>query len=304
MNVHDLEAFIAVVETGSIVAASARLRLTQPGVTRRIQNLEDRLGAALLDRQSKPLKPTPAGREAYEHGRRVLRSLEDLKAGVSPEGNVRGEFRLGIMPYLSEAALAGPLDRLRSDFPALTLRITSGWSPRLVQQVARSELDAAACCLADGVSPPEDLVSEDLGTQPVLLVAARALGVPKPASLRDLSRFPWVMNETGCGFRAFIRHSFEAARLPFHVAVEALSVDLRMSLVARGLGIGIVTPAAFAGSAWREAVEVIDTTDFRPQVRSWMLHRAPAGRLARPIAAFRDALLRELKTPMPSLREP
>ena len=60
MNTHDLVAFVAVVETGSVVAASARLNLTQPGVTRRIQNLEEMLGAQLLDRLSKPLKPTAA----------------------------------------------------------------------------------------------------------------------------------------------------------------------------------------------------------------------------------------------------
>ncbi len=72
------------------------------------------------------------------------------------------------------------------------------------------------------------------------------------------------MNENGCGFRAFIRQSFEAARLPFHVGVEALSADLRMSLVARGHGIGIVTPAAFAGSPHRESIEIIDSADFRP----------------------------------------
>ena len=299
MNIHDIEAFVAVVETGSIVGASARLNLTQPGVTRRIQNLEEGLDSALLDRQSKPLKPTSAGRQAYEHGRRVLRSLEDMKAGVSPEAEVSGEFRLGVMPYLSDAALAAPLDRLRDEFPQLTLRITSGWSLRLVEQVARSELDAAALCLADGVRPPEDLISEDLGAQAVLLIAAPGLGVPRPASLSDLSRFPWVTNESGCGFRAFLRHSFDAARLPFQVGVEALSADLRMSLVSRGLGIGIVTPAAFAGSPWREAVEVIDSPDFRPQVRSWLLHRPPAGRLARPIAVFRDAFLEGLKTPVP-----
>ncbi|WP_292332699.1 LysR family transcriptional regulator, partial [Mesorhizobium sp.] len=90
MNIHDLEAFVAVVETGSIVGASARLNLTQPGVTRRVQNLEERLATPLLDRQSKPLKPTASGREAYEHGRRVLRSLEDLKAGVSADGEADG----------------------------------------------------------------------------------------------------------------------------------------------------------------------------------------------------------------------
>ena len=113
MNTHDLVAFVAVVETGSIVAASARLNLTQPGVTRRIQNLEEMLGAQLLDRLSKPLKPTAAGIEAYEQGRRLLRMLDDLKSGVASDGVVRGEFRLGLTPYLSEAGLAGPLDAVR-----------------------------------------------------------------------------------------------------------------------------------------------------------------------------------------------
>ncbi|MGK9233441.1 LysR family transcriptional regulator [Inquilinus limosus] len=301
MNIPDLEAFVAVVETGSIVGASARLNLTQPGVTRRVQNLEERLGAALLDRQSKPLKPTAAGREAYEQGRRVLRSLEDLRAAVAPDGEVRGEFRLGVMPYLSEAALSVPLDRLRAEFPRLTLRVTSGWSVRLLEQVTRSELDAAAVCLPDGVGPPEDLVGEDLGAQRVLLVAAPSLGVPKPASLAELSRFPWIMNESGCGFRAYLRQRFEAERLPFQVAIEALSADLRMSLVARGLGIGILTPSAFADSRWRDAVEVVEAVDFQPRVRAWMLHRPPAGRLAQPIAAFRDGLARALALPGPFL---
>ncbi len=298
MNIHDLEAFVAVVETGSIVGASARLNLTQPGVTRRIQNLEERLNTTLLDRQSKPFKPTAAGREAYEHGRRVLRSLDDLKAGVSPVGDIEGEFRLGIMPYLSDAALAFPVERLRTDFPKLTLRITSGWSPRLVDQVLRSELDAAALCLAEGLQPPDELVSEDLGIQSVMVVA-KDLRLPKPTTLEDLSKFPWVMNETGCGFRTFIRRQFEAARLPFNVGVEALSADLRLSLVARGHGIGMITPAALTGSPWQDRVEIIEVQDFRPQVRAWMLHRPPAGRLTRPIAVFRDALLKGLQTPSP-----
>lgn len=301
MNIPDLEAFVAVVETGSIVAASARLNLTQPGVTRRIQNLEERLGTALLDRQSKPLKPTASGRDAYEHGRRILRSLADLKASLSPQADPAGEFRLGIMPYLSDEALAMPIDRLRGAFPQLTLRITASWSPRLIEQVSRSEIDAAALCLADGMAPPDDLIGEELGIQRVLLVAAPALGVPERPDLAALSRYPWVMNESGCGFRAFIRRSFEAAHLPFQVGVEAMSADLRLSLVARGHGIGIVTPAAFAGSPWRDAVEVVDSPEFRPQVRSWLLHRPPAGRLARPIALFRDTLIERLQqAPLPA----
>ena len=62
MNIPDLDAFIAVVETGSIGGAARRLNLTQPGVTRRVQALEQTLGTALLDRRSKPPRSRDANR--------------------------------------------------------------------------------------------------------------------------------------------------------------------------------------------------------------------------------------------------
>jgi DNA-binding transcriptional LysR family regulator len=298
MNTHDLLAFVAVVETGSIVAASARLNLTQPGVTRRIQNLEGLLGAELLDRLSKPLKPTAAGHEAYEQGRRLLRMLDDLKSGVAKDGIVRGEFRLGITPYLSESGLTGPLDMLRAEFPALAVRVVSGWSPNQVERVSRNELDAAAVCLPDGIAPPEDLVCDDLGSQPVIFVVAREMKLPRLASLQDLSRMSWVINQDGCGFRSALKRHFDAAHLPFLVAVEALDSELRLSLVARGMGVGLVTPIALKRSPLREKLKIIKTQDFNSAVRAWVVHRPPAGRLAGPIKVFRDALDRELQAPI------
>jgi len=65
MNLIDLEAFVSVVDRGSIVAAAAGLHLTQSAVTRRIQNLQDALGTPLLDRQTRPLQPTRVGQETY-----------------------------------------------------------------------------------------------------------------------------------------------------------------------------------------------------------------------------------------------
>jgi DNA-binding transcriptional LysR family regulator len=295
MNTHDLVAFVAVVETGSIVAASARLNLTQPGVTRRIQNLEEMLGAQLLDRLSKPLKPTAAGHEAYEQGRRVLRMLDDLKSGVANDGVVRGEFRLGLTPFLSEAGLSGPLDAVRAQFPALAVRVVSGWSPHAIECVSRNELDAAAICLPDGVVPPADLVADDLGAQPVVFVVARDMRTPKMIDLEWLSNVGWVINQDGCGFRQALKRRFDAAHLPFNVAVEALDSELRLSLVARGLGVGLVTPVALKRSPIRKQLKTIRIEDFNPAVRAWIVHRPPAGRLARPIGVFRDALDQELR---------
>ena len=299
MNTHDLEAFLAVVETGSIVAASARLNLTQPGVTRRIKSLEEMLGTELLDRQSKPLKPTPAGRQAYEHGRSVLCALEELKSGACAQQDPTGEFRLGITPYLSDALLAAPFDSLRQQFPKLELKIIAAWSPELMEQLGRNELDAAAICLTEGNIPPEPFDAANLGSQPVIIIASPEFNLPEHATLRDLSRCPWVMNKDGCGFRTTLRRAFDAARLPFHVAVEAISADLRLSLVARGIGIGFITGPALAASPLRDCVRIVALDDFEPRVCAWLVHRPPAGRLAQPLKIFQEALLTELAAEWP-----
>ncbi|MDF3831937.1 LysR family transcriptional regulator [Cupriavidus basilensis] len=290
MNLHDLEAFLAVVETGSIVGAASRLHLTQPGITRRIQSLEELLGTVLLDRQSKPLRPTTAGRETYAHGRRVLRAIDDLRAGLSADAEVGGEFRLGITPYLSEIALAEPIDQLHREFPALVQRITTGWPAAMAEQCRRGEIDAAAFCLPEGTAPPDGLEAEDLGMQDILLVAARDLALPPAAALRDLAAYPWILNQDGCGFRSAIRQRLSAQRLPLRIGIEAHSTELRLSLVARGLGIGLATPSALAHSAWRDALRVVEAEDFTPRVTAWLVHHTPASRLSRPLARLGEAL--------------
>jgi DNA-binding transcriptional LysR family regulator len=290
MNTRDLEAFLAVVETGSIVGASARLNLTQPGVSRRIQSLEDQLGVALLDRQSKPLKPTAEGRETYAHGRRLLGILDDLRTGLSPDGVVGGEFRLGISPYLSEVGVTELADTLRASFPDLTLRITTGWPEQLIEELRRSEIDVAAFCLPDGLTPPTDIEADSVDIEPLNVVAARSLELPSPVTLRDLAAFPWIFSQNGCGFRSAIQRRFEQERLPMRIGIEALSSDLRLSLVARGLGITLATTGAVEGSPVRGDLKIVPVQDFEPKVRAWIARRPAAGRLARPIECLTSAL--------------
>ncbi|HTE48267.1 MAG TPA: LysR family transcriptional regulator, partial [Gemmatimonadaceae bacterium] len=106
MNIHDLEAFIAVVETGSIGAAARRLNLTQPGVTRRVQVLEQTLGTPLLDRRSKPPRLTTAGHAAYDHARRVALAVHDMTTALEPNGEPHGPFRIGVSVGLGDLALS------------------------------------------------------------------------------------------------------------------------------------------------------------------------------------------------------
>lgn len=279
---------MAVVETGSIVAAATRLHLTQPGISRRVQSLEDRLGVALLERQSKPLKPTAAGKEVYERGRRVLGSLADLLAGVESGSDVSGEFRLGIAPFLAELALTRPIDSLRSEFGKLTLRITTGWSPALLTLVESNAIDAAAVVLPDDVMPPNTLTAHLLSHQMPLIVASRTSSLSEGSlSLAELAAHAWVVNQDGCGIRRSIRHALDAARLPLDVAVETFGTELQLSLVARGVGIGMIMPGAWRRSAFRDQLRVLTVPEFRGGVNTWLVHPRTPGRLAAPIERLR-----------------
>jgi DNA-binding transcriptional LysR family regulator len=114
MNLIDLEAFVSVVDHGSVVAAAAGLHLTQSAVTRRIQNLEDALGMPLLDRQTRPMRPTRAGQETYEFAKPVLSSVNDLKTGIMNGGEPSGNFRFGMPRGLGDLAIGSPIRCLRT----------------------------------------------------------------------------------------------------------------------------------------------------------------------------------------------
>ncbi|MEJ8795691.1 LysR family transcriptional regulator [Trinickia caryophylli] len=299
MNTRDLEAFVSVVDHGSLVRAAAQLHLTQPGLTRRIQNLETSLGMPLLDRQSKPLKPTVAGREAYALARTVLSALDDLLALGKSDSEPTGELRIGVPPFLSELSLETPIDRLRGSFPRLTLRVTAAWSPALLERAVRAEVDAAVVMMPESVALPESLSTTLLARQPTVIVAGRALGLmpdgpggmTKPRfALAQLSRYPWVLNQDGCGMRSALSRALHREGLPFDVAVEAFGSDLQLSLVARGVGLGIATPAVLERSPYRDALQPLDVSDFSGGLNVWLVHGSLPGRLARPVALLRETL--------------
>ncbi|ULU24749.1 LysR family transcriptional regulator [Dyella terrae] len=290
MNTRDVRAFVAVVDTGSIVQAAAQLHLTQPGVTRRVQSLEALLGIELLNRQSKPLRPTAAGLEIYRKGRDLLDAEASLLALARTDTEPTGEFRLGMPPYLAERALAGPIDQLRLRFPGLTLRIHSSWSPGLMEQVEQGQLDVSAVLLSESSPPPQAMTAHAFDRQPIRIVAAPSLGLRGRVSLKDLSAFPWVLSQNGCGMRSTLRRTMEERGLPCNVGVEAFGSDLQLSLVARGTGIGIVTPDLLAASPYRKQVKVLAVTDFQLDMIAWLIHRALPPRLEVPVALLLEQL--------------
>ena len=296
MNLIDLEAFVSVVDHGSIVAAAAGLHLTQSAVTRRVQNLEDALGMPLLDRQTRPLQPTRAGQETYEFAKPVLSSVNDLKTGIMHGGEPSGNFRFGMSRALGDLAIGSPIRCLRADFPNVRIRAFVQWTGVLLERLANRTLDAAVVLLPEGNTPPGSLVAECLGTEPMTIVAAKAQRLSQPATLEELASNAWVLNPYGCSSRQLLEVAFLQRGLPFVSAVEAEGYDLQLSLISEGVGLGLMMQQVFYSSPLRRRLQLVKAKDFSPMQSVWLLHSKHIGRLAPAVRCVGEAVKQQLQT--------
>jgi DNA-binding transcriptional LysR family regulator len=89
----ELTIFVRIVEEGSLARAASRLRRSPPAVTRALASLEDRIGLRLIDRTTRRLAPSEAGRALYDRARTLVADYEAATAGA-PDAPVRGLLRI------------------------------------------------------------------------------------------------------------------------------------------------------------------------------------------------------------------
>jgi DNA-binding transcriptional LysR family regulator len=263
MNFGDLKAFVAVAEAGSVNRAAAKLNLTQPAVTRRVQSLEAAIGAALLDRSSKPPTLTEDGRRALAYGRKVLYAIDDLTLQVGAKGVLGGDFRLGVAPGFAEAALGQPLDVITRNFPNINLRIRSDWSGELLDSLRSESLDAAFVLLTEPQLASKDVQLRSFPQDNVVIIAARRTPMPPSPSIVELGAHPWILNPRGCGFRAALQRVLDRERGHLNLCAEVQGYDIQLSLIARGVGLGLVPKARWKASPYRKDLKILEPHDFR-----------------------------------------
>ncbi len=265
-NLPEIEAFVAVAETGSVNRAATRLNLTQPATTRRIQNFETSIGPApLFDRTVKPAVLTAFGAHVLEHCRRVLTAVAELEACAGPTADVSGVLKAGIAFGLEETLLSSPFNMLRRTFGRIKLEVTSDWSRELIADVQTGALDCAIGLLIPSQIHSPHLLQTPIGTERILVVTkADQFDSAHERSylLSDLSHQPWFLNPAGCGCRAALLSTLDRLELPIQIAAEVFGEDLQLSLLAESGGLALTPQRQFENSPYREALRVLDVMDF------------------------------------------
>lgn len=299
MNLQDIEAFVAVAETGSVNRAAVRLNLTQPATTRRIQNFEAAIGdTPLFNRAVKPAALTSLGSHVLEHSRRVLAAVAELEACTLGAATPVGDLRVGIAHGLGEIILTTPLDDLRRSFPGIRLRISSDWSSGLIESVRSGLIDCAIGLLTEAHTVPAGLTRIALGAEQVVIVAAANLPAKRQGKrwrLGDLAEQGWFLNPPGCGCRAALIKTFDRLQLPIRIAAEIFGENLQLSLLAQSGGLGLVPRRQFEQSPHRDVLRILDVEDFIMPATVTLIRQAAPGRFDPAIGLFVTEMQARLK---------
>ncbi|MNN04467.1 HTH-type transcriptional regulator GltR [compost metagenome] len=296
MKIDDIDAFVAVVRSQSLSQAAESLQLTQSAITRRVQSLEEALGVELLDRNTKPLKPTPMGLRVFQQCREVLREIDTLRELVAGDAPPSGLLRLGVPQSIGEVVLLDALRRLAGDYAELRTQVTTGWGAHLLARLENAELDAAVALFPPSKVFPDSLQAEALGGMRLKVVAARDGGV-EATRLVDCYRHGWVLNPDGCGFRAGLQRALADQGLNLQVNLETFGSELQLGLVSEGRGLGLVPAPVLERSRYRDSLRVLELEDFQPQIELWLVHPKVLGSLLPAARLFGAAVAEGLKIP-------
>ncbi|WP_180897406.1 LysR family transcriptional regulator [Martelella soudanensis] len=270
MDIKDLRSVVAIAESGSFVAASEKLHMSQPSVSARIRALEAKLGAALFIRGARGVTPTQYGEELLRHARSILRQMHDAEADMlafraSPVGLVR----VGLPTSLTAALTMPLLDLCLADMPNVRLRIVESMSGYIGNWLQDGTLDLG---VTFGTSPPSDLDLQPLAREDLLLVGkdrqamAPLLDSDGNVPFARLSEIPLTLPGPEHGLRALVEEVARQQAVRLNIVVELDAFGEMQRLVGRGLGFTVMSSAAF-------------NYDFRPELASALIKRPTVSRV-------------------------
>lgn len=232
-----LASLIAVADTGSVTAAARQRRLTQPTLSRQIQELERAVGAQLIERSNAGARLTPAGETLASGAREILAQLAALAGRALAAGDeVGGEVRLGCIDSIGIYVLPTILPAFVQANPRVRVRVVCQSSPQLMDMLLSGELDVAI-----GTTEHPSLRCERLYQNPLVLVHPHELPEAEiPTTLTQLAARPVITFASGLTVRRLLEQAFERAGLRFQPVMELANVEVIKAMVRSGLGLGVI----------------------------------------------------------------
>ncbi|QYN33680.1 nitrogen assimilation transcriptional regulator NAC [Pseudonocardia sp. DSM 110487] len=295
MDTRRLQAFMKIVDAGSITRAADILHIAQPALSQQVSGLETQFGQQLLIRSKRGVVPTEAGKALYRHAQRILRQLELAEADVAVSARFpAGHVSVGLAPLSAGPRLGFPLlVATRTRYPDVLLHLNENFGGVLSEAIMTGRMDLA---LLYGTGPIRGVSFDPVLEEPLVLVEqANAMSDPaetvtETVTVSDLDGLALLLPSTVHTLRRVVDAALLTADCSPVVVGEVESTLTLGRAVRGGLGATIL-PASVAASL-PDAAELHTRTIIDPELRLTLsLCSSDQQPLSEPATVVRDLLV-------------
>ncbi|EPX80533.1 LysR substrate-binding domain-containing protein [Salipiger mucosus] len=262
-SLRQIEALMAVVETGSVSRAALMLRISQPAASKLIAHLEEDAGMQLFERSSGRLVPTERGMRLYEEADRIFGSVDQVARAVDRiRREEKGQLLVGVMPGLAGPFMARVLRGFRERYPDVFVSVETRSSQFLADWLVSRRLDIGFLITR--------VEHETIRTEPVknppmicLLPMGHRLAAKKVVRPKDLEGEPFIGFGVTSLTRRRINAAFETEGYFPNIVLDATTGQNVCEFVANGFGV-TVTDALVA----EIALGRVEVRRFEPEIKS------------------------------------
>lgn len=254
LSFNQIEAFRAVVLTGTTVAAARMLYTTQPSISRLIHQAQKASGLKLFTNDRGRLQLTREGRQLFETIQLHYQGLERIEqTATALRASGAGIFRIASTPSLAQGVLPKVLGRFMRDWPHVHLNVQTP-SSRLIEDGLRQGMfDVAITNMAFAGA---EFVAHEIHQCEAVLVCApdHALSSRKVVRITDLRGQTMISLPAHDVLQREINKAFEAHGLDRHANIETIYSATICAFAAQGLGVGIVNP--YVAQLFRDGISI------------------------------------------------
>lgn len=246
MRIEQLQAFLAITETGNFGQAAKKFGVTQSTISRQVQGLEQTLGVALFHR-SHQAKLTVAGERLLPRARKICQEwtmitqeLDDLMAGKQPE------LCVAAIHSVCSYHLPPVLPIFCREYPHVQLRVTALGSDRALKVLRDGLVDVAIVMNNPAFTNSPEMVVDTLFEEPiqVLMAADHPLTKYNQLAWSELTAYPHVVFKDGYGMQRLVQNWFSQQNATIQTAMELNTLDAFRGVIRQGELIALLPSSA------------------------------------------------------------
>ncbi|WP_431028436.1 LysR family transcriptional regulator [Lysinibacillus sp. LZ02] len=241
MDIRQIEYFAEVAKHLSFTKAASTLHVSQPSISKAIQNLEAELGVPLFYRSSKQLELTDAGQAVLVNAKQVLEAFKNLRSELTDLMDLKkGQIRIGIPPIVGAEFFTKLVSQYKEQYPYIEIILSEVGTKKIRQGVEAGELDIGLICNLCVANNQLETIS--ILKDPLMLIVHR----DHPLAARPFIKLSELEKETFVIYRKdftlYDRIIEECAKNGFFptIACETSQKDLIIEMVAAKLGIALL----------------------------------------------------------------